>query len=72
MIHYFRLIPDDRCGRERRHDLVEMLVCVTLGFLCGRTTIRRSLKWCKAHPEELWQHMELKYGIASPSSIMRN
>lgn len=48
-----------------------MLVCVTLGFLCGRTTIRRSLKWCRNHLEELREHMELKHGIASPSTITR-
>lgn len=71
LIHYFRQIPDYRCGREKRHDLAEMLVCVTLGFLCGRTTIRRSLKWCENHVEELRKHMELKYGIASPSTITR-
>lgn len=71
LIHYFRQIPDYRCGREKRHDLAEMLVCVTLGFLCGRTTIRRSLKWCRNHLEELRKHMELKYGIASPSTITR-
>lgn len=71
MIYYFRQIPDYRCDRQKRHDLAEMLVCVTLGFLCGRTTIRRSLRWCKAHLEELRQHMKLKYGIASPSTITR-
>ena len=48
-----------------------MLVCITLGFLCGRTTIRRSLNWCKTHLEELRKHMKLKYGIASPSTITR-
>ena len=71
LIHYFRQIPDYRCDREKRHDLAEMLVCITLGFLCGRTTIRRSLKWCENHVEELREHMELKYGIASPSTITR-
>ena len=71
LIHYFRQIPDYRCGREKRHDLAEMLVCVTLGFLCGRTTIRRSLKWCTNHLEELRRYMKLKYGIASPSTITR-
>lgn len=71
LIHYFRQIPDYRCDREKKHDLAEMLVCVTLGFLCGRTTIRRSLKWCKNHLEELREHMELKHGSASPSTITR-
>ena len=71
LIHYFRQIPDYRCNREKRHDLAEMLVCVTIGFLCGRTTIRRSLNWCKHNLEWLRKHMELKYGIASPSTISR-
>ena len=71
LIHYFRQIPDYRCDREKRHDLAEMLVCVTIGFLCGRTTIRRSLNWCKNNLEWLRKHMELKYGIASPSTISR-
>ena len=30
LIHYFRQIPDYRCGREKKHDLAEMLVYVTL------------------------------------------
>ena len=71
LIHYFRQIPDYRCDREKKHDLAEMLVCVTLGVLCGRTTIRRSLKWCRNHLEELRKHMKLNYGIASPSTITR-
>lgn len=71
LIHYFRQIPDYRCDREKRYDLAEMLVCVTIGFLCGRTTIRRSLNWCKNNLEWLRKHMELKYGIASPSTISR-
>ena len=71
LIHYFRQIPDYRCDREKKHDLAEMLVCVTLGVLCGRTTIRRSLKWWRNHLEELRKHMKLNYGIASPSTITR-
>lgn len=71
LIHYFRQIPDYRCDREKKHDLAEMLVCVTLGVLCGRTMIRRSLKWCRNHLEELRKHMKLNYGIASPSTITR-
>lgn len=71
LIYYFRQIPDYRCSREKRHDLAEMLVCITIGFLCGRTTIRRSLNWCKNNLEWLQQHMELKHGIASPSTISR-
>ena len=71
LIHYFRQIPDYRCDREKKHDLAEMLVCVTLGVLCGRPTIRRSLKRCRNHLEELRKHMKLNYGLASPSTITR-
>jgi len=47
------------------------MVCITIGFLCGKTTIRRSLNWCRDNLEWLRQHMELKYGIASLSTISR-
>ena len=41
------------------------------GFLAGKTTIRRSLKWCRRHVGELRKHMPLKNGIASPSTVSR-
>lgn len=66
-----RAVPDPRCGRETKHDHAEVLVCLVVGFLVGRTTIRRSLKWCKKHLEELRQYLTLKNGIASPSTACR-
>ena len=66
-----RAVPDPRCGRETKHDHAEVLVCLTAGFLAGRTTIRRSLKWCKKHLEELREYLPLKNGIASPSTASR-
>lgn len=66
-----RAVPDPRCGRETKHDHAEVLVCLTAGFLAGRTTIRRSLKWCKKHLEELREYLPLKNGIASPSTACR-
>ncbi len=41
------------------------------GFLAGKTTIRRSLKWCEKHLEELREYLPLKNGIASPSTVCR-
>lgn len=46
-------------------------MCVTIGFLCGRTTVRRSLNWCKANLWWLRQFMPLENGIASPSTVSR-
>lgn len=66
-----RAAPDPRCGRETKHDHAETLVCLVAGFLAGKTTIRRSLKWCEKHLEELREYLPLKNGIASPSTVCR-
>ena len=66
-----RTIPDPRCGRETKHDHGEVLVCLVIGFLAGKTTIRRSLKWCKKHLSELSRYLRLKNAIASPSTVCR-
>lgn len=71
LIEYFRQVPDHRSSRKKKHDHAEMLVCITVGFICGRTTIRRSLNWCKKHIDWLRQYMPLENGIASPSTISR-
>lgn len=42
-----------------------------IGFLCGRTTIRRSLNWCRANIDWLRGFLPLENGIASPSTISR-
>ncbi len=70
-MEYMRAVPDPRCGRETKHDHAEVLVCLVAGFLAGRTTIRRSLKWCEKHLEELKGYLLLKNGIASPSTACR-
>lgn len=66
-----RAVPDPRCGRETKHDHAEVLVCLVCGFLAGRTTIRRSLKWCRRHLEELRKYLPLKNGIASTPTACR-
>lgn len=66
-----RAVPDPRCGRESRHDHAEVLVCLVAGFLSGKTTVRRCLKWCRKHLEELRESLLLKNGIASPSTVCR-
>lgn len=71
LIEYFRQIPDYRCSRKKKHDHAEMLVCITIGFICGRTTLRRSLNWCKNNIKWLRQYLPLKNGIASVATASR-
>lgn len=66
-----RAVPDPRYGRKTKHDHAEVLVCLVAGFLAGKTTIRRSLRWCEKHLEELRGYLPLKNGIASPSTVSR-
>lgn len=66
-----RMIIDPRCGRKTKHDHAEVLTCLIAGFLAGRNTIRRCLKWCENHIDFLKQHLELENGIASPSTVSR-
>ena len=66
-----RAVPDPRCGRKPKHDHAEVLVCLVVGFLAGRTTIRRSLTWCRTHLGQLRKYIELENGIASPSTACR-
>lgn len=66
-----RAVPDPRCGRKAKHDYAEVLVCLVAGYLAGRLTIRRSLKWCERHLDWLRNYLPLKNGIASPATVSR-
>jgi len=64
-------IPDPRCNRKKAHDCAEMLTYLIMGFLSGRTAIRRALSWSNSHEEMLRKHMKLAGGIASASTVSR-
>lgn len=64
-------MPDPRCGRKTKHDYAEVLLCLIMGTLAGRTTLRRSLNWCVHNLEWLRQYLPLKNGIASPATACR-
>lgn len=66
-----RQVPDPRCGRKTKHDCAEVLVCLIVGYLAGRTTIRRALKWCKKHTDFLRESIPLENGVASVSTASR-
>lgn len=66
-----RMVIDPRCGRKTKHDHAEILACLVAGYLAGRDSIRRCLKWCENHIDFLRQHLELANGIASPATVSR-
>ena len=66
-----RAVPDPRCGRKTKHDHAEVLLCLVLGYLVGRTTMHRSLAWCKTHLKWLRHYIPLKNGIASVPTASR-
>ena len=65
------MVIDPRCGRKTKHDHAEILTCLVVGYLAGRDSVRRCLKWCENHIDFLRQHLELKNGIASPATVSR-
>ena len=66
-----RMVIDPRCGRKTKHDHAEVLTYLIAGYLAGRDSIRRCLKWCENHIDFLRQHLEIKNGIASPATVSR-
>ena len=66
-----RMVIDPRCGRKTKHDHAEILTYLVVGYLAGRDSIRRCLKWCENHIDFLRQHLEIKNGIASPATVSR-
>jgi len=66
-----RTVPDPRCRRKKKHDLAEVLTYIVIGFLVGRTTLRRSLAWCGRHLKWLGRYMKLENGIASAATVSR-
>lgn len=71
LLTYMKAVPDPRCGRTTKHDHAEVLVCLVIGFLIGRLTIRRSLKWCRRHLDWLGQYIPLKNGVLSSAIVGR-
>ena len=71
LIKYMETVEDPRCPRDKKHQLAEVLTYMVAAYVCGRTTIRRCVKWAKKHLKWLRKGMRLKNGIASVSTISR-
>ncbi len=65
------MVEDPRCPREKKHHLAEVLTYMVAGYVSGRTTLRRCVKWAKKHLKWLRKGMQLKNGIASVATVSR-
>ena len=64
-------MPDPRCARKHKHSHVEILLLIVLGFLAGKTSLRRIVKWAKRNQKKLKKYLDLKNGIPSLSTFSR-
>ena len=66
-----RFNGQDPRKRKSRHVIAEVLTCLVMGMLAGRSTQKHALQWCGNHLETIRESLPLKYGVASPSTACR-
>ncbi|MBR1627783.1 MAG: ISAs1 family transposase [Lachnospiraceae bacterium] len=71
MIDWLKDVPDTRGDKNKKHPQEEIFVCVILGFLNGKTKLRRIYRWCKRHIDDLRKYMPFTYGVPSVPTISR-
>ena len=71
LVKWLGYVPDPRSGRKKKHDQVEILICIIIGFLNGKTTLRRIKRWCEKHLNDLRRYSAFSGGIASVSTMSR-
>ena len=64
-------MPDPRCARKHKHAHAEVLVLIVLGFLAGKSSLRRIVKWAKRNQTKLKRNLRLQNGIPSLSTFSR-
>ena len=68
---YFESLPDPRHTRNRRHLLVDIIVIVVAGMVCGCDGPTGIHRWAANRHEWLRQFLALPYGIPSRDCIRR-
>lgn len=71
LFEFLKEIPDPRSERKKKHDHAEVLMLVIIGFLAGKPSLRRIVKWCGRKQELLKKHLKLEGGIPSLSTFSR-
>lgn len=64
-------IEDFRIDRCKKHDLVDILMIVLIGFLCGHKDIDEIQYNAEISEKELKKYLRLENGIPSPDTILR-
>lgn len=64
-------MPDPRCARKHKHVHAEILLLIILGFLAGKPSLRRIVKWAKRNQAKLKKNLGLENGIPSLSTFSR-
>ena len=71
LLEFLKEIPDPRSDRKKPHDHAEILMLVIIGYLAGKPSLRRIVKWCKKKEGKLKKYLNLYGGIPSPSTVSR-
>lgn len=71
LLEFLKEVPDHRSRRRKRHDLAEVMMLIIIGYLAGKTSLRRIYRWCRQHEKELSKHLKLRGGIPSLSTLSR-
>ena len=71
LFEWLGFTPDPRSSRKKKHNHAEIMLCIVIGFLNGKTTLRRIKRWCDRHIGELRKYSAFAGGIASISTMSR-
>ena len=71
LLEHMKTVEDPRSPRAKKHQLAEVLTYMVAGYLSGRTTIRRCVRWAGSHQKWLRKGMRLENGIASVPTVSR-
>ena len=67
----FEGITDNRVERCKKHNLVDILMIVFIGMLCGHKSIEQIYFYAKLSEQALKKYLKLENGIPSSDTILR-
>ena len=67
----FEGITDKRVKRCKKHNLVDILMIVFIGMLCGHKSIEQIYFYAKINEQALKKYLKLENGIPSSDTILR-
>lgn len=64
-------VKDPRDNRGKKHNLVDVLILIVVGYLVGKNDYTNMEHFFKLHKKELFKYMKLKNGIPSHDTMSR-